>query len=100
PAHAYARVLLAGTVLAQGRLREAVQQLQHAATFDYRDPALLLRIAQALLRAGDSEGVAVLMRQACVDHCNDAPTLAALAHVLQSLGLHADSLRLMRRAAD
>lgn len=100
PAHAYARVLLAGTVLAQGRLREAVQQLQHAATFDYRDPALLLRVAQALLRVGDSEGAAVLMRQACVNQGNDAPTLAALAHVLQSLGLHADSLRLMRRAAD
>lgn len=47
PAHAYARVMLAGTVLAQGRLREAVQQLQQAAAIDYRDPALLLRVAQA-----------------------------------------------------
>jgi len=99
PAHAYARVMLAGTVLAQGRLREAVQQLQLAATQEYDDPALLLRVAQALLRVGDSEGVATLMRQACVARCDDASTLAALAHVLQSLGLHADALRLMRRAA-
>ena len=99
PAHAYARVMLAGTVLAQGRLREAVQQLQQAAAIDYRDPALLLRVAQALLRVGDSESVARLMRNACVAQCNDGPTLAALAHVLQSLGLHADSLRLMQRAA-
>jgi len=99
PTHAYARVMLAGTVLAQGRLREAVQQLQQAAAIDYRDPALLLRVAQALLRVGDSESVARLMRNACVAQCNDSPTLAALAHVLQSLGLHADSLRLMQRAA-
>ncbi len=99
PAHAYARVMLAGTVLAQGRLREAVQQLQQAASLDYRDPALLLRVAQALLRVGDSEGVARLMRNACVARCNDSPTLAALAHVLQSLGLHADALQLMQRAA-
>lgn len=99
PAHAYARVMLAGTVLAQGRLREAVQQLQQAAAIDYHDPALLLRVAQALLRVGDSESVARLMRNACVAKCNDSPTLAALAHVLQSLGLHADALRLMQRAA-
>lgn len=99
PAHAYARVMLAGTVLAQGRLREAVQQLQQAAAIDYRDPALLLRVAQALLRVGDSESVAHLMRSACVAQCNDSPSLAALAHVLQSLGLHADALQLMQRAA-
>ena len=39
PAHAYARVMLAGTVLAQGRLREAVQQLQLAAVQEHDDPA-------------------------------------------------------------
>ncbi len=98
PGHAYARVLLAGTVLAQGQVREAVAQLRQAAAQPCQDPALLLRVAQALLRVGDSEAVAVLLRQAGVADGGDAPTLAGLAHVLQSLGLHGEALRWMRRA--
>lgn len=98
PQHRYARVMLAGTVLAQSRVREAVAQLQQAAAGQHDDPALLLRIAQALLRVGDSQSVARLMQQACIGQCVDPPLLASLAHVLQSLGLHAEALRLMQQA--
>lgn len=98
PGHRYARVMLAGTVLAQSRVREAVEQLQLAAAGEHADPAMLFRIAQALLRVGDSEGVARLMRQGCIDHCDDPAVLASLAHVLQSLGLHGEALGVMQRA--
>lgn len=63
PGHRYARVMLAGTVLAQSRVREAVAQLRQAAAGSHDDPALLLRIAQALLRVGDSQSVAQLMHK-------------------------------------
>lgn len=98
PGHRYARVMLAGTVLAQARVREAVAQLRQAAAGSHDDPALLLRIAQALLRVGDSQSVAQLMQQACIGHCADPLVLASLAHVFQALGLHADALRLMQQA--
>lgn len=99
PGHRYARVLLAGTVLAQGHVREAVAQLRAAADGEHADPALLYRIAQGLLRVGDSRGVAALMREACIARCADPALLASLAHVHQSLGLHAQALELMQRAA-
>lgn len=98
PQHVYARVLLAGTVLAQGHLREAGQQLRQAAADVGDEPALVCRVAQALLRIGDSRSVHELLQRRARGVAADGATLATLAHVHQSLGEHAQALELMQRA--
>jgi tetratricopeptide (TPR) repeat protein len=98
PTHVSARVLLAGTVLANGRMREAVAQLRLAAGDLGDDVAMRCRVAQALLRVGEHRALHALLRHPSVMQCNDGPTLALLAHVHQSLGEHGDALAMMRRA--
>ncbi|AZR36671.1 tetratricopeptide repeat-containing sulfotransferase family protein [Xanthomonas vasicola] len=98
PTHVSARVLLAGTVLANGRMREAVTQLQLAARDVGDDVAMRCRVAQALLRVGAHRELHALLRHPSVTQCRDGATLALLAHVHQSLGEHADALAMMRRA--
>ncbi|WP_115007797.1 tetratricopeptide repeat-containing sulfotransferase family protein [Xanthomonas campestris] len=98
PAHVAARVLLAGTVLASGRMREAVAQLRLAAQDLGDDVALRCRVAQALLRVGEHRALHALLRHPSVTDCHDGATLALLAHVHQSLGEHPEALAMMQRA--
>lgn len=98
PAHVSARVLLAGTVLANGRMREAVAQLRLAAGDLGDDVTMRCRVAQALLRVGEHRALHALLRHPSVMRCQDGATLALLAHVHQSLGEHVDALAMMQRA--
>ncbi|WOB51532.1 sulfotransferase [Xanthomonas hydrangeae] len=98
PTHVSARVLLAGTVLANGKMREAVAQLRLAARNLGDDVAMRCRVAQALLRVGEHRALHALLRHASVMQCNDGATLALLAHVHQSLGEHVEALAMMQRA--
>ncbi|AEO44317.1 tetratricopeptide repeat-containing sulfotransferase family protein [Xanthomonas euvesicatoria] len=98
PTHVAARVLLAGTVLANGRMREAVTQLQLAARDVGDDVAMRCRVAQALLRVGEHRTLHALLRHPSVMQCRDGATLALLAHVHQSLGEHVEALAMMQRA--
>ncbi len=98
PTHVAARVLLAGTVLANGRMREAVTQLQLAARDVGEDVAMRCRVAQALLRVGEHRELHALLRHPSVMQCRDGATLGLLAHVHQSLGEHVDALAMMQRA--
>ncbi|QJD69426.1 sulfotransferase family protein [Xanthomonas campestris pv. badrii] len=98
PTHVSARVLLAGTVLANGRMREAVTQLHLAARDVGHDVAMRCRVAQALLRVGEHRELHTLLRHPSVMQCRDGATLALLAHVHQSLGEHVDALAMMQRA--
>ncbi|CAD7732059.1 hypothetical protein LMG31886_43100 [Xanthomonas hydrangeae] len=98
PTHVSARVLLAGTVLANGKMREAVAQLRLAARNLGDDVATRCRVAQALLRVGEHRALHALLRHASVMQCNDGATLALLAHVHQSLGEHVEALAMMQRA--
>lgn len=98
PAHVSARVLLAGTVLANGRMREAVAQLRLAAGDLGDDVAMRCRVAQALLRVGEHCALHALLRHPSVTQCQDGATLALLAHVHQSLGEHVDALAMMQHA--
>ncbi|NIJ82979.1 tetratricopeptide repeat-containing sulfotransferase family protein [Xanthomonas cannabis] len=98
PTHVAARVLLAGTVLANGRMREAVTQLRLAARDVGDDVTMRCRVAQALLRVGEHRELHALLRHPSVTQCRDGATLALLAHVHQSLGEHVDALAMMQRA--
>ncbi|CAD0358550.1 tetratricopeptide repeat-containing sulfotransferase family protein [Xanthomonas hortorum] len=98
PTHVSARVLLAGTVLANGRMREAVAQLRLAARDLGDDVAMRCRVAQALLRVGEHRALHALLRHPSVMQCQDGATLALLAHVHQSLGEHVEALAMMQRA--
>ncbi|KAB7768445.1 tetratricopeptide repeat-containing sulfotransferase family protein [Xanthomonas maliensis] len=99
PTHVSARVLLAGTVLAEGRMREAVTQLRSAAQHvPHEDVAMRCRVAQALLRVGEHRDLHALLRHPSVMRCADGATLALLAHVHQSLGEHPEALAMMQRA--
>ncbi|KQR12492.1 sulfotransferase [Xanthomonas sp. Leaf148] len=98
PTHVSARVLLAGTVLASGKMREAVTQLRLAARDVGDDVTLRCRVAQALLRVGEHRPLHALLRHPSVVQCGDGATLALLAHVHQSLGEHPEALAMMQRA--
>jgi tetratricopeptide (TPR) repeat protein len=98
PGHAQARVLMAGVILAEGRLQEASTQVLAAARNMPPDAAGICMLAQCLLRVGE-----VNAARACFDHpeiarTRDAQALAQLAHVRQMLGEHRESLALMDRA--
>src|SRR6476469_178278 len=54
PSHVPALMLLAGTVLAEGRLREATELLGRAVKMLPNDPALVTQLAQALSRLGET----------------------------------------------
>ncbi|MCW0455369.1 tetratricopeptide repeat-containing sulfotransferase family protein [Xanthomonas sacchari] len=98
PGHGYARVLLAGTVLAEGRVRAAASQLLQAAADLGDDIALRSRVGQALLRVGEHQALHELLRHPTIATCRDGSVLTAFAHLHQQLGEHAEALALMLRA--
>ncbi|MDR0184536.1 sulfotransferase [Lysobacter sp. UC] len=98
PAHVPARVLLAGVHLGEQRLRDASAQLVLAARTLPDDAATACRVAQALMRVGESAATRDVLQHRSIAQCRDAVVLASLAHVHQSLGQHEQALALMDRA--
>ncbi len=98
PGHVQARVLIAGVFLATGRLRQACAHLVHAANSLPNDAVTVCRVAQALLRVGESAAVRDCLSHPAIAQCRDGAALATFAHLHQSLGEHAKALDLMDRA--
>jgi len=98
PAHVPARVLLAGVHLGEQRLRAASAQLLEAARTLPGDAATVCRVAQALMRVGESAATHDVLQHPSIANCRDGAVLASLAHVHQSLGQHEEALALMDRA--
>lgn len=91
-------MLLAGVVLATGKLRGAIEQLQIALTLVGDDAVLLVRLAQGLSRLGETNGARTALRNPLVTNNLPGPILTALGHVYQGLGLNDQALQLMDRA--
>lgn len=100
PGHVPARMLLAGTVLASGRVRAATEELKRAASLLPDDPALVVQVAQSLSRLGETNAARACLEHPAVERCRNGPVLTALGHIYQGLGLNAEALRLMDRARD
>jgi tetratricopeptide (TPR) repeat protein len=100
PWHVPARLLLASVILAQGRLRGATEQAKFAAFALPDDADMVCRVAQCLVRTGEVNAARGCMQHPAVKRSRSGSALAALAHVNQGLGLHAESLALMDRARD
>ena len=98
PWHIPGRLLLASVFLAQGRVRGAAEQAKYAAFALPNDADMICRVAQCLARVGEVNTARGCMRHPEIARSRSGPTLAALAHVYQGLGLHAESLALMDRA--
>ena len=100
PSHLDARLLLAGILLSECRVRETALQLLQAAKVRPVAAQISSRIALALQRVGE-----VVAARACVAQARPAalasgPDCAALAHALQTLGEHEDALALIERARE
>jgi tetratricopeptide (TPR) repeat protein len=84
--------------LAQGRVRGAAEQAKYAAFALPDDAELICRVAECLVRVGEVNAARACMRHPEIGRSRSGPALAALAHVHQGLGLHAEALALMDRA--
>lgn len=98
PHNAAARMLLAGTVLARGKVREATEELGRAAALLPDDPALVVQLAQSLSRLGETNAARACLRHPVVARTTSGPILTALGHIQQGLGQNAEALELMERA--
>jgi tetratricopeptide (TPR) repeat protein len=98
PWHVPARLLLASVILAQGQLRDAAEQTRFAAFALPNDIDLICKVAQCLLKIGETNAARGCMRHPEIARSQSAPALAALGHIYQGLGMHADSLATMDRA--
>ena len=95
-----ARLLLASVILAKGRVRDAAEQVKFAAFTLPGDPDLICRVAQSLSSLGETNAARACLQHPEVARTQSGPALAALAHIQQGLGLHAQALALMDRARD
>lgn len=98
PTHAGAHMLLAGVILAKGRLRKATQHLKMAAATIPDDASLVAQIAQGLSRLGEVNAARACLRHPAVGRAQPGPVLTALGHIYQGLGLNPEALQLMDRA--
>jgi tetratricopeptide (TPR) repeat protein len=93
-----ARLLLSGVLLAQGRLRDACEQLCRAVPALPPDPDLIYRVAQASNSLGETNATLACLRHPAIAALRSGQALVALAHIHQALGQHAEALALMERA--
>lgn len=93
-----ARLLLASVFLAQGRVRAGAEQAKFAAFALPDDADTIHRVAQCLVRVGETNAARACLQHPEVARTRNAPALAALAHICQALGLHAPALAMMDRA--
>ena len=98
PAHVPARLLLASVILAQGRMRGAAEQSRYAALALPDDADQVCRVAQCLMKVGETNAARATMQHSAIARTRKAPALAALAHIHQGLGQHELALGLMERA--
>ncbi|RZA31496.1 MAG: sulfotransferase family protein [Lysobacteraceae bacterium] len=93
-------LLMAGVILAQGRVREATRHLLLGAQFLEPDANvdLVCRLAQSLSKLGESAAARACLQHPAATRSGSGPALLALAHVQQGLGLHPQALALMERA--
>lgn len=98
PGHIGARMLRASVVLAQGRMRDATEQLVLAARMLPPDPPLVVQLAQGLSRLGETNAVRACLAHPCLASLASGPLLTAIGHVYQGLGLNAEALRMMDSA--
>jgi tetratricopeptide (TPR) repeat protein len=100
PWHVPGRLLLASVVLGQGRVRGAAEHLKFAAFALPEDADLIRRVAQSLFKVGETATARATLRHPAIARLRSAPALAALAHVHQGLGEHAEALAMMDRARE
>ena len=98
PWHVPGRLLLASVFLAQGQVRGAAEQGKFAAFALPNDADMICRVAQCLVKVGETNAARACMQHPEIARSRSAPALAALAHIYQGLGLHEQSLALMDRA--
>ena len=98
PWHVQGRLLLAAVFLAQGHVRGAAEQAKYAAFALPNNADMICRVAQCLVKVGEINAARGCMRHPEIGRSHSGPALAALAHIYQGLGLHAESLALMDRA--
>jgi tetratricopeptide (TPR) repeat protein len=98
PAHVPARLLQASVMLAQGEVRSAAEQLKFAAFALPNDADTIFRVAQALVRVGETNAARACLQHPELARTRSAPSLAAMGHICQGLGLHEAALALMDRA--
>lgn len=94
------RQLMAGVILAQGRVRDATRHLLLAA--QSLEPGAevdqVCRLAQSLSKLGETVAARTCLQHPSVTRAARGNTLLALAHVQQGLGVHDEALALMERA--
>ena len=100
PAQVNARLLLASVMLARGLVRDAAEQVKFAAFALPGDPDLICKVAQSLSSLGETNAARACLQHPEVARTRSGPALAALAHIHQGLGQHAQALTLMDRARD
>lgn len=98
PSHTAARLLLASTILGEGRVREAASHMLRAARLVPGDATAACAAASCLKRLGENLAAHELIRHLRIDGTVSGETLLEIAHVLQALGDHPASLALMNRA--
>lgn len=98
PRNAQIYVLLAGTSLAKGRVRQATEELRRAASAIRNDPALLIQVMQGMSRLGQTNDTRTCLRHPLMARLQDGPMLTAVGHVFQGIGLNAEALQMMERA--
>jgi predicted Zn-dependent protease len=73
PWHVPARLLLASVILAQGRVRGAAEQAKFAAFALPDNPDLICRVAQCLVKVGETNAARACMRHPEIARTRSAP---------------------------
>jgi|SRR5579883_600938 tetratricopeptide (TPR) repeat protein len=98
PARSDARMLLASTILSEGRVREAATHAIAASRTLADDAHAVSTTAHCLLRLGETVAARELLQRYDAGRTRDGAALTALAHAFQMLGDHRQALALMDRA--
>jgi len=98
PARADARMLLASTILSEGRVREAAAHAIIAAQTPSGSAEVVSTAAHCLLRLGEMIAARDCLQRFDANKVGDGRLLTGLAHAQQMLGDHVQALALMDRA--
>ncbi|MHB8448767.1 MAG: tetratricopeptide repeat protein, partial [Rudaea sp.] len=98
PQRTDARMLLASTILSEGRVREAAAHATVAARYLPDDAGAASTIVHCLLRLGETVAARDCLLGIEAGKIRDGRLLTALAHAWQALGDHPQALTLMDRA--
>jgi tetratricopeptide (TPR) repeat protein len=98
PRHVGARMLLAGVVLDEGRLRQAIDLLKSAVAVVQGDAPTVVRLVQGISRLGDTNAARACLGHPALQGARDGALLMAIGHIYQGLGLNAEALKWMDRA--